>query len=137
MRKTSLFHEFLIVENAPPGGGVPRVTLPSEPVLPAQIATPPAPILPTPGATIMNGGGHGTDEFQFDQMFLGTPGSPQEALELLGFGPFGSNGSSVTTFPGGGTVHFCSRADGTVVQVRQDDIPINQRLFDMFVDSVC
>lgn len=73
MRKTSLFRELLIVENAPPGGGVPRVTLPSEPVLPAQIATPPAPILPTPGATIMNGGGHGTDEFQFDQMFLGTP----------------------------------------------------------------
>lgn len=139
MGLNGLGRELLMIENAPPGGGVPQVTLPSEPVSSAQVSTPPAPILPTPilptpGIDIMDGG---ADEFQFNEGILGIPSSPQDALELLGLGSFGDGGSSVTTFPGGGTVHFCSRADGTVVQVRQEDIPANQRDFDMFFDSVC
>ncbi len=138
MRQNSLARDLLMIEIGPPGGGVPRISFPFERVAPPQIATPPAPvqptpILPTPKVEIMDG----ADSFEFNESFLGTPNSPQEALELLGFGPFGGNDSSVTTFPGGGTVHFCSRADGSVVQVREEDIPGNQRDFDMFTDTVC
>jgi len=83
-----------MIETAPPGGAVPRITLPLEQVAPPQVATQPAPILPTPilptpGIDVMDGAGTGGDEFQFNEVLLGTPNSPQEALELLGFGPFG------------------------------------------------
>lgn len=87
--RTPLSRDMIMIEVAPPGGGVPIVTLPLAPVAPPQMApaptpplpSPPSPILPTPGIDI-------ADEFQFDGMVLGNPSTPADAFELLGFIPF-------------------------------------------------
>ena len=82
--------DLITIENAPPGGGVPVVTLPPAPVAPPQMAptpvptpplpSPPSPVLPTPGIDI-------ADDFVFDGVVLGNPSTPAEAFELLGYIP--------------------------------------------------
>ena len=123
-----LSRDLFTIENAPPGGGVPVVTLPPAPVAPPQMApapvpiptptlpSPPSPILPTPGIDI-------ADEFQFDVMVLGNPGSPAEALELLGIEVFEMGSPSFTSFPGlGGPVRITHHPDGSVTYARPEPV---------------
>jgi hypothetical protein len=96
-------HPFLTRDGFGLTGGPAPVTLPTAPVAPSPVATaplpsPPTPVLPTPGIET-------ADEFQFDdEVFLGNPGSPAEAFELLGFVPWEApaNPFGDYTFGGGG-----------------------------------
>ena len=104
MRLQFLTREFITVENAPPGGGLPTVTLPpASDVSPPTAAlpvpplpSPPSPVLPTPDIDI-------ADEFVFDEVVLGNPATQQEALDLLGFQP--------TPPPSGGPSFTCVRIE--------------------------
>jgi hypothetical protein len=103
MRQQFLSRDLFMLENAPPGGGVPIVTLPIGPVVTPPgvtvptpvLPSPPSPILPTPGIEI-------ADAFQFDEAFLGNPGSPEEALDLLGYVPFENSESPFQNYGGSG-----------------------------------
>jgi hypothetical protein len=102
-------------------GGPAPVTLPTAPVaalptppLPTPpLPSPPTPVLPTPGIET-------ADSFEFDEVFLGNPGSAAEAFELLGYVPWeapdnpfgkytigGSGGGFVPEYQPDGSVEWC------------------------------
>jgi hypothetical protein len=81
----------------------PVATLPSPPPPSPPLPSPPTPVLPTPGIET-------ADAFQFDEVFLGNPGSAAEAFELLGFVPWEAPPDRFPDLPGGGGGAFIGDA---------------------------
>jgi hypothetical protein len=88
-------------------GGPAPVTLPTAPVVTAPTSPLPTPLLPSPPSPVLPTPGIETaDAFEFGDMVLGNPGSPEEALALLGLQSGPTSGSGGISRGGATTVFY-------------------------------